>query len=97
MVMPDKPARTIQSGKAFDKVAKFIEQTMEMSTEEKEKKIKSIEPELYTLFNRLERLHAISDKFQQIDLSKDLYTLLRMIEHRKAVKYFPLLSRTALI
>ncbi|MBI4833982.1 MAG: hypothetical protein HY811_04075 [Planctomycetes bacterium] len=93
--MTDKQAVAVQSGEAFDTVAKFMEQIIDMTPEEIEKKVKAIEPELYTLFKQLERIHAVSDKFQQVDLSEDIYTLFRMLERRKVIKYFPFLSRAA--
>jgi predicted transcriptional regulator len=93
--MAEKLAVAVQSGEAFDTVAKFMEQIIDLTPEEIEKKAKAVEPELYTLFRQLERLHAVSDKFQQVDLSEDVYTLLRMLERRKVIKYFPFLSRAA--
>lgn len=80
---------------SFDRVSNFMEEIIDLTPEEIEKKVKKIEPDLYNLFKKVERIHSLSDDFQQVDLSEDMYTLLRMLERRKVIKRFPFLSRAA--
>jgi len=96
-MLSDRLCRLNLDNKAdpFDKVTKLLDEIMDLSPEEFEEGVRKIEPELYTLFKRIERLHTLSSEFQQIDLSEDVYTMLRMLERRKVTKLFPFLSRAA--
>jgi len=80
---------------SWDRVRYFLDRMQNWSLETIQRKVREIEPDIYALFKRLERLHSISSVYQQIDLSEDIYTLCRMLEHKKIVKKYPLLSRAA--
>jgi len=82
-------------GDSFDRVTKFLDKIGDLSPQEIEEQAREIEADIYNLFKRLERLHSLSEGFQQVDLSEDIYALLRMMEKRQVVKRFPLLSRAA--
>ena len=82
-------------GDSFDRVSKFLDKIGELSPQEIENQARRIESDIYELFKRLERLHSLSDGFQQVDLSEDIYALLRMMERQQMVRRFPLLSRAA--
>jgi CBS-domain-containing membrane protein len=83
------------AGDPFDKVSRLLDEIMDLSPEEFEEGVRRIEPDLYALFRRIERLHSLSQDFQQIDLSEDVYTMFRMLERKKVVRLFPFLSRAA--
>lgn len=93
----ERPRRQDVSGGGdpFDQVTDLLDKIIDLSPEEFEQGVKKVEPALYSLFKRVERLHSLSDGFQQVDLSEDVYTMLRMLERRKVVKLFPFLSRAA--
>lgn len=80
---------------SWDRVRHFLDEMENLSLENINRKVREIEPDIYNLFKRLERLHSISSAYQQVDLSEDIYTLCRMLEHKKVVKRYPLLSRAA--
>lgn len=80
---------------SWNKVRHFMDNMENWSLETIQCKVREIEHDIYALFKRLERLHSISSVYQQIDLSEDIYTLCRMLEHKKIVKRYPLLSRAA--
>ena len=82
-------------GDSFDRVSKFLDKIGELSPQEIENQARRIESDIYELFKRLERLHSLSDGFQQVDLSEDIYALLRIMERQQVVRRFPLLSRAA--
>lgn len=80
----------------YDRVVKFLGDLEGMPLSALDGRLKQIEKDIFALFNRLERLHSLSDKFQGIDLSEDIYALVRMIkDSKKVVRRFPLLSRAA--
>ena len=80
---------------AYDRVKNFLDNIQNMSLLEIEKGLKKRENELYTLFKKLERMHAMDDRFQAVDLSEDIYGLVRLMNQKKTIKRFPLLSRAA--
>lgn len=81
---------------AFDNVAEFLDELEDMPLELLDTRLKDIEKDIFALFKRVERLHSLSPNFQRVDLSEDIYALLRMIKNRKkVVRSFPLLSRAA--
>ena len=81
---------------AFDRVAEFLDELEDMPLEILDVRLKDIEKDIFSLFKRVERLHSLSTDFQRVDLSEDIYALLRMLKNRKkVVKSFPLLSRAA--
>ena len=79
----------------YDRVANFMDRIIDMTPEQIEHNVKSIEPDIYNLFKSLEKVHSLSDSFQQVDLSEDIYTLVRMLERKKVIRRFPFLSRAA--
>lgn len=80
---------------ALDKVRQFLDKVEDMPLDVINLKVKEMEPYIYALFNRLERLQALSPEFQQVDMSEDIYALCRMLERKQLVKRYPLLSRAA--
>jgi hypothetical protein len=80
---------------ALDKVRQFLDKIEDMPLDVINIKVKEMETPIYELFNRLERLQALSPEFQQVDMSEDIYALCRMLERKQLVKKYPLLSRAA--
>jgi len=85
----------MDNGKAFDRVKAFMDDMENLSPEKIESRAKEIENEIYTLFNSLERLHSLYPEMSQLDMSDDIYSLVRMLEHKKVKRFFPLLARAA--
>lgn len=85
----------MQGVHSFDRVRKFLDELLGLPLESLNDRLKDIECDLYVLFKRLERIHSISDEFQTVDMSEDVYALMRMLEHKRLIKRFPLLSRAA--
>jgi len=80
---------------ALDKVRRFLEDIEDTPLDIINLKVREMEPYIYELFNRLERIHALSPEFQRVDMSEDIYALCRMLERKQIVKRYPLLSRAA--
>ena len=80
---------------ALGRVRQFLDEIEHLPLEMINRKVQKIESEIYELFKRLERLHSLSDIYQPVDLSEDIYTLCRLLERKRIVKRYPLLSRAA--
>ncbi|MEK7448121.1 MAG: hypothetical protein AAB019_01415 [Planctomycetota bacterium] len=80
---------------SYDRVKKFLDTIRVLSLEEIETNLKEIEKDIYVLFKKIEHLHAMNNRFQSVDLSEDIYGLVRMLNKEKTIKKFPLLSRAA--
>ena len=85
----------MDNGKSFERVQKFIDEFKDMPVALVESRVKEIEKDIYTLFNQLEKLHAAHPEMKEIDLSEDIYSLVRMLHHEKVKKQYPLLARAA--
>jgi hypothetical protein len=85
----------MDKGASFDRVKAFFEELPDLSPEAIESRVKEIENDIYILFSRLERLHTLYPESKQVDLSEDIYSLVRLLEHNKIKKQFPLLARAA--
>lgn len=85
----------MDSGKSFERVQKFLDQFKDMPIAVAESKVKEIEDDIYILFNQLEKLHAAHPEMKEIDLSEDIYALVRMLQHERVKKQYPLLARAA--
>jgi hypothetical protein len=80
---------------SFDRVHAFLEELPNLPVNVIESRVKEIENDIYILFSRLERLHTLYPEFKQVDLSEDIYSLVRLLEHNKVKRQFPLLARAA--
>ncbi|MDI6732906.1 MAG: hypothetical protein QME51_02065 [Planctomycetota bacterium] len=80
-------------GDAYERVRTFIESAENLPRDVVESRVKEIENDIYTLFNKLEKLHAEHPELKEIDLSEDFYTLVRMLESKRVIKKYPLLAR----
>ena len=85
----------MNNGKSLERVQKFLDEFKDLPVEVVESRVKEIENDIYTLFNQLEKLHAAHPEMKEIDLSEDIYSLVRMLQHEKVKKQYPLLARAA--
>lgn len=85
----------MDNGKSFDRVQKFLDEFKDMPVAVVESRVREIESDIYTMFNQLEKLHATHPEMKEIDLSEDIYALVRMLQHEKVKKQYPLLARAA--
>lgn len=85
------------NGDAFDRVKRFLEEFKDLPTDAIESRVKNMETDIYTVFNKLEKLHSSYPEFKNVDLSEDIYSLVRMLNHRKISERYPLLARAAAV
>ena len=85
----------MDNGKSFDRVQKFLDEFKDLPVTTVESRVREIENDIYNMFNQLEKLHAANQEMKEIDLSEDIYALVRMLQHEKVKKQYPLLARAA--
>ena len=85
----------MDNGKSFDRVQKFLDEFKDLPVTTVESRVREIENDIYNMFNQLEKLHAAHPEMKEIDLSEDIYSLVRMLHHEKVKKQYPLLARAA--
>jgi len=85
----------MDNGKSFDRVQKFLDEFKDLPVTTVESRVREIENDIYNMFNQLEKLHAAHPEMKEIDLSEDIYALVRMLQHEKVKKQYPLLARAA--
>ncbi|MFA5793621.1 MAG: hypothetical protein WC980_00925 [Candidatus Brocadiia bacterium] len=91
---------SVAVGESFDRVYKLLEEIRDLSEESIRARLQHLEKDIIVLFQKLEQLHTLSSDFAQVDLSEDVYYLVRLLaekeEKKKEVsRRFPLLSRAA--
>ncbi|MBI4711890.1 MAG: hypothetical protein HY762_01085 [Planctomycetes bacterium] len=81
---------------AFDRVNKLLEELKDLPLESFHARLEDIEGDLKELFKRLEKIHSLSSKYESVDLSENIYALVRLMTRKKeTVRRFPLLFRAA--
>jgi hypothetical protein len=85
----------MENGMAFDRVKALLEEMPNLPSDVLETRVKELEPDIFTLFHKLERLHVSHPELVEVDLSNNVYALAGRLEQERLKKSFPLLARAA--
>jgi len=85
----------MDNGTAYERVKNFIKEAEALPQEAVKTRVAEIENDIYTLFHSLEKIRSKYPEFKDLSFSDDLLALVRMLEHSKVKRQFPLLARAA--